>query len=69
MTHSNFEHLRNQLRAKDQRTTDRRMKPLISSLTQIQLDNLREKLRIENILRPVPEDGTDGSQNASPEAK
>lgn len=69
MTHSNFEHLRNQIRAKDQRSPDRRMKPLISSLTQIQLDNLREKLQIENILRPVPEDGADGSLDASPEAK
>lgn len=60
-------HELDQLRSKDRRTPDRRMKPLISSLTQIQLDNLREKLLIENMI--VPKDGADGSQGASPEAK
>jgi hypothetical protein len=48
----------------------------ISSLTEIQLENLREKLEIEQWLttprmieRSFPADGADGSQEASPEAK
>lgn len=48
-------HQLNQLRVKDQKTPERRLKPIISSLTQIQLDNLREKLRAENILQPAEE--------------
>jgi hypothetical protein len=43
----------------------------ITSLTGIQLELLREKLTIEHWLAtpPVPADGADGSQEASPEAK
>ena len=49
MTHSAFEHLRNQLREKDRRTPNRRLRP-ISSSTAIQLANLREKLESEYII-------------------
>jgi len=43
------------------------------TLTEIQLQNLREKLELENLIvqlnHPRPADGADGSQNDPPEAK
>ena len=55
-----------QLRVKD-RKRPQGLRP-ISSLTEIQLGYLREKLEAERFLGAVPEDGEDGSQAASPEA-